>query len=192
MKKRKIEQAPSKAPLFIGVMCMALAAGIGAYIMGSPGQRIDKPAATTKVEQTHKDEVKVYTPRYEGDSLKLDPSVSKPKPTEDARVFAVNQYLSGVKAVPQKARAVKCEVSNGIATLDFTPEFETSYGTEDEQTILKGLLTVMAQFDGVQKVKFTVQGRTLESIGNVDLTEPQPVMQEEPASSPPKSSAQIQ
>lgn len=172
---------------------MAVAAGIGVYIVNSPGQRISvTPLPTTKVEQTQSGEVKVYTPRYERGNLKLDPGIAKPAATEDSRVFAVNQYLSGISVVPKAARAVKCEISGGVATLDFTPEFETSYGTEDEQTILKGLLTVMAQFKGVEKVKFTVQGRTLESIGNVDLTEPQPVLQEEAPSAPSKASAQIQ
>lgn len=172
---------------------MALAAGIGVAVIKSSGSAPSQspPVALDKPQEQPK-EVKTYTPHYEGNDLKLHPGITKPAPDQDARVFAVNEYLTGLKVVPKAARATKCEIKDGVATIDFTPEFETTYGTEDEQTILKGLLTTMAQFKGVEKVRFTVQGHTLETLGNVDLTEPQPVMQEEAPSSPSKASPQIQ
>jgi len=110
-------------------------------------------------------------------------TAARPASADDPMVFAVNNYLDKLPMVKKEARARKCTVSNGIANLDFTPEFETTYGTEDEQTILKGLLTVMAQFPDVKQVKFTVGGRTLDSLGNVDLTTPQDVMKD-PQKSP--------
>jgi hypothetical protein len=180
---RKTKPA-SRAPLFVAVCGFALVAGLAAYVVNNRGRSLDQntsePTATSKRPQ----DVKVYTPRYDKGDLKLDSKTARPTAAEDPRVFAVNKYLEQLAMVPKAARAKTCTVTDGIANLDFTLEFEKTYGTEDEQTILKGLLTVMAQFPEVHQVKFTVGGRTLDTLGNVDLTTPQDVMKD-PQPAPP-------
>lgn len=171
------------APLAVAVCAMAVVAGTALYIVNSPGRNVTdrEPAA----QGGSPGDVQVYTPSYtrQGD-LKLSPSTARPTPEQDPHVFAVNQYLAQLKMVPKGAVAKTCTVSNGVATLDFSTEFDTTYGTEDEQTVLKGLLKTMAQFSDVKKVKFTVEGRTLASLGNIDLTEPQDVNFEASESGP--------
>ena len=193
MMEKKISATPSKWPLYIGIICMAFAAGIGTYIVQSPGRNVrEEVKSSVETKPDNSSEVKVYSPRYEGDKLKLDPGIQHTIKDEDPKVFAINAFLKTLKVVPKDAVAKTCIVANGTATIDFSPAFETSYGTEDEQTILKGIMTTMSQFKGVKFVKMTVGGKTLESIGNVDLTEPQPVLPESETTSSPASSSKIQ
>ncbi len=181
--KRKVEAKRSNAPLFVALCGLALVAGLGTYIMNSPGRTVLKPAPPAAQEQRSGD-VKVYTPHYDPKgNLSLKPGLAHATTKEDPRVFAVNQYLAQLSMVPKDARAKACTVRSGVATIDFTSSFDTTYGTEDEQTILKGILTAMSQFPEVRRVLFTVDGKPLSSIGNVDLTDPQPVIPETQTSS---------
>lgn len=176
--KNKTKGKGSKAPLIVAVACMAVVGGLAAYIARSPAKTV--PADQRRVEQqVSPKDVKVYTPSYsdKGD-LKLDPKTEPVAKNQDAHVEAVNRYLDQLKMVPKDARALTCQISGTVATLDFSPAFETTYGTEDEQTVLKGVLTAMGQFKDVKQVKFTVAGRTLDTLGNVDLTVPQDVLRE--------------
>lgn len=126
-------------------------------------------------EPSRREDVKVYRPRYEKGELKLDPGTVKPPEKTDPKVFAVNSYLKNLGFIPKGAALKTCTVKDGLATLDFNAEFETTYGTEDEQTVVKGLMTTMAQFSDVHAVKMTVEGKPLETLGNIDLTQPLPV-----------------
>lgn len=166
----------NKSPLFIALISIALVAGVGAYIANSPARSVGDQAHVAKLGKN--ENVKTYTPSYKDGDLKLTPKETESKPKEDPRVFAVNEFLGQLKMVPKGARAVSCKVSDGLASLDFSNEFETTYGTEDEQTVVKGILTTMSQFKDVKKVKLTVSGRTLDSLGNIDLTAPQDVLPE--------------
>lgn len=174
--KNKTKAKGSKAPLVVAVFCMAAVGGLAAYMMNSPARTVPQAQHRDRVEAPKKD-IKVYTPSYSDDGdLKMSHKTEPVAQNQDPHVEAVNRYLAQLKMVPKEARAVKCQISGGIATVDFSPPFETTYGTEDEQTVLKGVLTAMGQFPEVKQVRFTVAGRTLDSLGNVDLTTPQDVL----------------
>ena len=175
---RKTEPKVSKAPLVVGILGLALVGTLAAYIVNSPGRVVDEPAQSRGASNSKPADVKVYTPSYEKGELKLKSTSTKPVEKQDPHVLAVNSFLEQLKMVPKDARLLSCKVSEGTATLDFSPAFETTYGTEDEQTVLKGVLTTMGQFDDVKGVRFTVAGRGLETLGNVDLTQPQEVLRE--------------
>ncbi|MCW5939148.1 MAG: GerMN domain-containing protein [Fimbriimonadaceae bacterium] len=167
-------------PIVVALAGTAVLASVVIYIKDSPGKSV--PPEQHKLADTQPpglktpDKVTVYKPRYDGDKLVFDKSQAKAAPKEDPKVFALNEFLKGLPMVPKGARAKSVKVANGVATVDFTTEFETFYGTEDEQTVLKGILTTLGQFEDVDKAVFTVEGKPLESIGNVDLGEPQQVM----------------
>lgn len=116
--------------------------------------------------------VKVLTPRYEGNDLKLEEKDAKAPEGTDGMVQVVNSYLDQVPAVPKDARLKSLTMDGGTAMLSFSATFERTYGTDDEQTIIKGILSSLAQFPDVKKAKFLVEGKPLETLGNIDLTEP--------------------
>jgi spore germination protein GerM len=176
-------------PIVVALAGTAVLVSVVMYIKDSPGKSV--PAEQHRLADAKPpglktpDKVTVYKPRYDGDQLVFDKSQAKAAPKEDPKVFALNEFLKGLPMVPKGAKAKTVKVSNGTATVDFTAEFETTYGTEDEQTLLKGILTTLGQFEDVDKAVFMVEGRPLDSIGNVDLREPQPVMR--PGQSAPES-----
>lgn len=158
--------------------------GFAAYAKFSPANRVPEaqlrkdrnPAAEPSEPRIQSADVTLLKPVYNGDDLTFESSKGKAPSGEDSRVFAVNEYLKKLPQVPAGSRLLSCQVADAVATLDFSPEFETTYATEDERTVLEGILTVMGQFDGIDAVRFTVAGKTLETLGNVDLTTPQPVL----------------
>ncbi|MBS1719189.1 MAG: GerMN domain-containing protein [Armatimonadetes bacterium] len=97
---------------------------------------------------------------------KLDPS------GEDARLSAVNEFLSSSNIVPKGAKAMSISMRDRTAVIEFNEAFNKTYGTIDEQTILTGLRMALGQFDDVDKILLMVSGKPLDSLGSVDTTEP--------------------
>lgn len=119
--------------------------------------------------------VRLLTPYYKDNELAFRTSDVEVPPGVDKYVFVVNQYLRSVEAVPKDALLETCTVKDGVATLDFNEAFRTTYGTDDESTLINGLLTVMGQFDDVLFVKVLIKGQKVETLGNYDLIDPQQV-----------------
>src|SRR5690606_5920316 len=106
------------------------------------------------------------------------------------RKYAVREYLKSISAIPREAKLLDCTVSNGIATLNFNSAFAAGYGTEDERTIVEGILTTLGQFEDIEGVIFHMDGRPLDTLGNIDLGGPQKVIRpEKPAPKEPGSKA---
>jgi spore germination protein GerM len=160
---------------------------VGAAVLASVVHYVkDSPAASVPPERHRSqedpaqglrspDKVTVYRPRYEGDDLVFDKTTKATK-EEDPKVFALNEYLKSLPMVPKEARVRSVKVKAGVATVDFTAAFATTYGTEDEQTVVKGLLTTLGQFEDVNEAVLTVEGRPLDTLGHLDLAGPQKVM----------------
>lgn len=123
--------------------------------------------------------VEVLTPYYRDLELGFRSERQVLPIGENPKVYAVNRYLDSVTAAPAGARARTCVVNRGVATLDFASEFATSYGTFDEQLVVVGVLRAMGQFPEVHSVQITVDGRPIETLGNIDLLSPLPVVRPE-------------
>lgn len=119
--------------------------------------------------------VNAPTARYQGDDLVFDQRPVRPQAGQDRMIFAVNEYMGRLSFVGKEARVKSISIKDRIATLDFTEAIYAGYGSEDEQTLVKGILETMSQFKDVGWVKFTVGGQTLDSLGHLDLSDPQPV-----------------
>lgn len=152
----------------IWVLLAGSALALGALIGYVRSAGVEIPASMRR--QTQTPAVKVYTPRYEGSDLRFSSTTVKTPPDTDRIVFAVNKFLEASKVVPQGARARSASLAAGKLVLDFDPQFDQTYGTEDEQTLVKGILTAVGQFDEVASVQLTVGGKPLETLGNIDLT----------------------
>jgi len=99
---------------------------------------------------------------------------------EDAKVFVVNQFLQDTKIADPGARLLSVDIQSGVASLYFNGAMNQTHGTDDESALLNGILTNLGQFPDVRNVLFYAQGKPIESFGNVDLTEPQPVIRDGP------------
>lgn len=164
----------NRAPIVVAVVAGVCVTSLAAYMAVQPkNPPINNGVVTSQNKPGGPDRpVKVLTPRYEGSDLKLDEKDAKAPEGTDGMVHVINTYLDQVPAVPKDARLKTLTMDGGTAMLSFSSSFERTYGTDDEQTIIKGVLSSLAQFPEVKKAKFLVEGKPMETIGNVDLTEP--------------------
>jgi hypothetical protein len=167
--------ASEKSPVVpILLLCLIVGAGAVAYIKLAPADVV--PREVQVEQQTGGDGVHLLTPYYADHELKFSTEPAKVPKGTDARVFAVNQYLRNTKFVSADAMVKGVTVSNGTADLDFTEAIVGAYGTEDESTVINGILAVMGQFKDVTYVRFLVDGKPIDSLGgNLELTDPLPV-----------------
>ena len=182
-KKKKQQNSRSAGPfvamLAIGVLGLGALAAYVKYGGAStvPVQiRRETPIGTPSAKKDDSpDSVELVTPTREGTELKLGKHRSDVPAGEDARLFAINHFLHESNIAPSDARAVGIQVKDGVALVDVSPSFNQTYGTFDEEALLKGLCATLAQFKGIDKVQFFVEGKPVETLGNVDLSEPIPV-----------------
>ncbi len=157
--------------------------GLAIYAKFSSANRVPvdelRDPAGGKLAQTGEHQPKsvvVLKPRYEGDDLVFDKREADRPSEQDKVVFAVNSFLDEAKITPPGAKLKHCRVEKGLAVLTFTSEFETTYGTEDEQTLIKGILTAVGQFEEIKRVQFMIDDHKLETLGGIELLDPQPVI----------------
>lgn len=158
-------------PIFL-VACLSL--GMLIYFAVQPGARQaprPTPGAPTALVT-----VKVFDAVYVAGDLKFTSEQVDVPPGLDPKLFAVNRTLARLGITPPGSDAVSCRVEGATARLDFDRAFARTYGTDDEGAILNGVLRAMGQFPDVERVQFLVGGSPIETLGNVEITEPQPVI----------------
>lgn len=160
-------------------------AGLGMFATNPNARSVPKdqqkviqqdPINVDVVPDSQREQVTTLNPKMEGDDLTFDVSKMTPPAGVDPKVYAVNEYLKKLEAVDPNAKATAVTMENGVATINFTKEFQGGFGSMDEKTVIEGVLSVMGFFPDVQAVKFVVDGQSIESLGHIDLTEPQPVI----------------
>lgn len=178
-KQKNMRGGPFLAMIAVGALGLgALAAYVkygGASRVPDEVRRVESVQQSTSQKEDAPESVTLVTPTREGTELKLGTHKSDVPAGEDPRIFALNHFLRESKIVPADARAVGIQVKDGVALVDVSPSFNQTYGSFDEEALLKGLCATLAQFKGIDKVQFFVDGKPVETLGNVDLTEPIPV-----------------
>lgn len=120
-------------------------------------------------------EVTIYTPKFddkgsvsfEGKAQKIEPGA------EDTAVLdAVNAYLGNAAAVPKDAKLMSIKMDGTTAILDFNAAFRAGYGTDEESAVINGVLVTLGQFPQIKKALFRVEGKPLDTLGVMDLSEP--------------------
>jgi hypothetical protein len=185
-------RSSEKSPVVpILLVCTVLAVGAVAYIKMAPADKVVREVQNE--QQTGGERVHLLVPYYADHELKFTSEQFEVPRNVDPHVYVVNDYLRATRFVPKEATVKTCVIEDGTATLDFTEAFYTSYGTEDESTVVNGILNVMGQFNDVSFVRILVEGKPIDTLGNIELTDPLPVIRPEglePAGSaqqPPKS-----
>ena len=191
----------SKNGLIGTLLVVGLVGGVlvGAYVISTPNaqrvqdsQRRGKQVPSPDVEVTRPVQQRPHTfkPAFVDGDLVLSQQPIEIPAGQDAKVFSVNEFLANAQIAPAGSRLLGVQVKDGVAYLDFNKDFDSTYGTAEEQVLVNGILAVMAQFPDVQKVQFQIEGRAMETMGNIDLSFPQPVVlldsQNRPRIDPPE------
>lgn len=156
---------------------------MGAYVLTTPdAQKVPVPLrreTSRRPKAPISSSVNVMMPEIKGGQLRLSKRSETAPKGEDPRIFVVNEYLRQLHEKglgDSKARAIGIDLMDGVAHISFNPAFEQTYGTDDEGVILNGIAASLGQFPDIEKIQYEVEGKPMDSLGNVDLTEPQPVI----------------
>jgi len=77
--------------------------------------------------------------------------------------------------LPIGTRLLSVKIASGLATVDFSGEFQKNFhgGDEQEAQVVNSILMTLGQFHSVDRVQFLVDGAAIDSLGgHFELTDP--------------------
>jgi len=89
-------------------------------------------------------------------------------------VHLINLTLASLQV--DGARALGIDTKNRLAMVSFNPGIEKGYGTIEEGHLIKALRMALGQFDDIDSFQLLVDGKVVDSLGNIDLTTPVKVL----------------
>ena len=140
------------------LLAAAAVAGCHSAPVADPVRAATVPPATVVVPQTPP----------------LAPVVSGQTPIKDALVSLIAER--GFPPFPKGTQLTDMSVKDGVATLNFSKEFNAlaNSGDTTESEAQKALRSALAKFPEVQKMRVTVEGKPFDS-QNTDWSTPFPV-----------------
>lgn len=130
----------------------------------------------TADEPVRRESVESHSPSYAGGEFSTRTESTRVPAGQDPVVFAANNYLDKLKNVPKNVDITSVKIKDKIATVNFNKEMQgVSFGSEDEQIFVEGLLKVLGQFPEISNVLFTIDGRRIETFGHFEVIDPVPV-----------------
>lgn len=135
---------------------------------------VDRPTRTSKAKT-----VTIYKIVAEDNDLRLAPLKADVPGGGDAKMAALNA-MAALKPedspLPPGSQVRKVEmIGDGVAFVDFNAAFKSNFegGSTQEALTLNAVLATLAQFQGVERVQITVDGKKIDSLGgHLSLKEP--------------------
>lgn len=115
-------------------------------------------------------------PKIDGDNVSLGgPAGPVPQGIQPA-VFLATETMKVLKIDGAKALTARIDGRNAI--IEFTPALEKGYGSTEEGTLIKALQTALGQVTDFDTFQLAIEGKTLDTLGQIDLSEPIPVIRD--------------
>jgi len=184
MPKRTSNSPAGKSVLAILLITMLGAGVLAGYVHFSPqaahvtvDQRSSEPDVTIRstpsravpIEKSSQ-HLSLFVPTVVSNDVSLS------KPAADAQegvrpeVDLVNQTLQSLQI--EGARAVGLDLQGHVAKVDFNSAIQKGYGTIEEGYLIKALQMALGQFPEISKFQIVVEGKAIDSLGNIDLSAP--------------------
>ena len=175
MSSRKTKKdTPGAWPLIVmGVLAAVVLGGLVYYVKYGPPA--DLAPRTSGAQTGKKVRVNVPVAKVDGADTTFNTESQELPPGTDVIEASVNGFLATIPAVQPEARLVEVKYEGDNAELRFSSNFRQTYGTDDESTILQGIMKAVASNSKVKTVTFTEGGKPIENIGSIDLTGPQSI-----------------
>jgi hypothetical protein len=166
---------PSATPLIIlGVVALAVFLGLVYYVRSGPSPRYDSDNPPDIQAELNGDAVG-YTAVVWKNGRLVEEERTAPKGT-DIVVASVNSALESIPAVQPEARLEETERDGKNLKLKFTTNFNQTYGTDDERSIITAVMKAVSLNSDAENVVFeTINGDQIETLGSGDLVGPQSV-----------------
>ena len=136
---------------------------------------------TDEPEVSLKDyDVTLYFTDQDASKLVKSKATISVKDEEDKYQAALEKLIEGpasadfYPAISAHTKVNSVTVENGLCTVDFTDSLilNNAGGTLRETMCLYSVVNTLCEFDEIKKVIFAVNGKTIETFGQLDMTEP--------------------
>jgi lipoprotein-anchoring transpeptidase ErfK/SrfK len=164
---------PGAGPLIVLGVVAALILGVLIYYVKSSPIADLKPTAPDR-NAPHVT-VRIPVIKRAGPDPRFDMEVRQMQAGADPVIESVNAFLEATHIVQPEARLVSAKVEGDNITLDFTTNFNQSYGTDDEAMLIKGIMRALNSNCRSKTATFTAGGKPIETLGNIDITGPQKI-----------------
>ena len=197
MPKRTKKSPAGKGIAALMLLMMLGAGGFAAYVKLTPqaahviqdrkGSDVDVSVQSESAEkpkiQSSEQATSLLIPTLQGSEITLGKPASTPPDGVKPEVSLLNDTLQSLQI--DGARAVGIDIQDGVAMVDFNPAIQKGYGSIEEGNLVKSLQMALGQFKGISKFKVIVEGKAIESFGNIELSAGIPVIR--PGEAPDKS-----
>jgi len=144
---------------------------------------IHKPVVTpptTPTPTTHRQAVKIYTVVAKANKEELKPiqvyvdSGKNIYANALSRLFEEVNSKDAANPIPRGTKVLGLELKDGLASVNLSKEFRDNFqgGSDAEAMTIGALLKTLAQFPKIKHVRLLVDGKPLETLGHLDLSEP--------------------
>lgn len=169
---------------YLASAALLVAAGCSHHESTPPGPA---PSPSSQALNPNPTQVDVYQVAAKDQMNQADPNglLKKPIPlAPDSRTpakDAINKMAADPNGpLPKGTRLLSLNIDKtGLATADFSPEFEKNFpgGDTQEAQVINSVLQTLGQFPNVRNVQFLVDGKKVASLGGTqDLDDPLPVI----------------
>ena len=201
MPKRNKKNSGRKGILILMCVSFLGAGGFAAYVRFAPGAahvsvkdriqepdaKIDaKPLVRNNPEAPQSQSDALLIPAVINNEVKLSSAAGQIPEGTKPEVFLANQTLSSLMI--DKAKVLDIQTTKGVALINCTPEIQKGYGTMEEGNLIKALSMALGQFKPIKSFQIVIEGHTVESLGNIDLTTPVKVIR--PGATPDSNSSE--
>lgn len=174
-KKAKGDTPGAKPLIFLAVIAAMLFAALVYYVKYGPTSKIepDNPAVVAK--RPGQITIEVPVPKGGGPQGTFDSRKINVPAGTDPVLASVNAFLEGSKIVQPEARLVEVKREQDNEVLNFSSNFNQTYGTDDEVTLIQGILRAVKANSDAKTVTFLAGGKPMATLGSIDLSGPQSI-----------------
>jgi Sporulation and spore germination len=137
------------------------------------------PTASVEVEAKPVDVVRV--PKLDGGNVSLVAPETAPAEGEDPKTFVASHVLTAAGLT--NVRCLGVQVKESVALVEFSKELTDGVGSMEEGDFVKMLEVGFGQFSDVKKVQILIDGKPVDTLGHLELTDPLPVSEPGPVAS---------
>lgn len=168
------------------VILLIAGVGIGVYLSYNQKPKTNTPVTRPTIPAETK--VKIYRLAVKDNEPILVPTEKTVKAGEDPKEAAINRLIEQgdtpelANTIPKGTRLLGLKVKDGTAVLNLSKEFRDNFngGSEEETMLIGAILKTLGQFPDVKRVSFLLEGKPLDTLGHLDLTNAQDVNSMQP------------
>jgi len=90
------------------------------------------------------------------------------------RLITEGESSHTANPIPEGTKLLGLKVKNGLASVNLSKEFRDNFtgGSEGESLTISSILRTLGQFPEIKRVHILVEGKPLDTLGHLDLSEP--------------------